>query len=299
MAKIGIIGLGMMGSRMAGRWLGAGHTVAGFNRTRAKAEPLIRAGLQWAATPRRVAESSEFTFSMVSNSAALRAIFEGSDGVLAGLSPGKTYVDMSTVSPQLSQKLAAAAAAKGADMLDAPVSGSPPMLAQGNVSIMVGGDAEAFERVKPLLLELGPKVIHLGGNGLACLMKIAVNLHLSIQLIALSESVLLAEKGGIARETALDVVLNSVAASPAMKYRGPFILHMPEEAWFDIGLMQKDIQLALEVGRDLAVPTFTAGLSNEMLTAARALGLEKQDFAALFQVVERLAGGSVGVEDGA
>jgi 3-hydroxyisobutyrate dehydrogenase-like beta-hydroxyacid dehydrogenase len=290
MANIGFVGLGVMGSRMVKRLLEAGHTVTGYNRTRSKADWLVRAGMRWGETPRAVAKASDIVMSMVTNTDALRAVTLGDDGILAGLSEGKVYVDMSTVSPAVSRELAAQVASLGAQMLDAPVSGSVTTLEEGKLSIMVGGEASALARVKSILLDIGPKVTHVGGNGLAVAMKIATNLSLAVQMLAFSEGVLLAEKSGIAREIAVEVLLNSVIASPMIKYRGPFVLRMPEEAWFSVDMMQKDMTLALELGRQLDVPLPTTAVTNEVLTAARGLGLRDEDFAILFEVLARLSG---------
>jgi len=290
MANLGFVGLGTMGSRVAKRLLDAGHTVTGYNRTKSKAQWLIDAGMKWADSPRAVAQASEIVFSMVTNTAALHAIALGEEGILAGLSAGKVYVDMSTVSPQASRELAQQVAARGAVMLDCPVSGSVVTLEQGQVSLMVGGDAATFERIKPILLAIGPKVTHVGANGLAVTMKIAVNLSLAVQMLAFSEGVLLAEKSGIPRATAVEVMLNSVIASPMVKYRGPFVLKLPDEAWFDVNMMQKDMLLALELGRQLDIPMPTTAVTNEMLTAARGMGLAKEDFAVVFHALAQMSG---------
>ena len=290
MAEVGFVGLGVMGGRIARRLLAAGHTVTGHNRTRAKAEWLIAEGMAWAASPRAVAEAAEVTFSMVTGTAALEAITRGPDGVVAGLGPGKMYVDMSTASPKTSQELAGLVAERGAAMLDAPVSGSVVTLEEGRLSIMVGGDREVFDRVLPILRDIGPTVTHVGPHGLAVLMKIATNLSLAVQMAAFSEGVLLAEKGGIPRETAVQVLLSSVIASPMLRYRAPFILEMPEEAWFDVDMMQKDMQLALEAGRELDVPLPTTAITNQLLTTARAMGLREEDFATLFTALARMSG---------
>ena len=290
MANLGYIGLGVMGSRMAGRLLEKGHTVTGYNRTRAKAQWLMDRGMRWADSPRAVCEAADVTLSMLTNSAALEEVAAGPNGVVAGMSPGKIFIDMSTVSPAVSRALAALVRQKGADMLDAPVSGSVITLEQGKLSVMVGGRIETFERVKPLLLDLGPKVTHVGGNGLALVMKIATNLSLAVQMLAFSEGVLLAEKSGIARDTAVDVLTHSVIASPMVQYRGPFVLEMPDEAWFNVNMMQKDMLLALELGRQVDVPLPTTSVTNEFLTAARALGLAEKDFAIVFEVLARLSG---------
>jgi 3-hydroxyisobutyrate dehydrogenase-like beta-hydroxyacid dehydrogenase len=227
---------------------------------------------------------------MVTNSEALQQIADGPDGIVEGLGPGKVWVDMSTASPAVSCALAARVREKGADMVDAPVSGSVITVQQGKLSVMVGGRPETFERVRPLLLDLGPKVTHVGENGLALVMKIATNLSLPVQLLAFTEGVLLAEKSGIPREKAVEVLLNSVSGSPMLQYRGPFVLNMPDEAWFNVNMMQKDMQLALELGRQVNVPLPTASIANEFLTAARAMGLAERDFAIIFKVLEQMSG---------
>ena len=175
-------------------------------------------------------------------------------------------------------------------MLDAPVSGSVITLEEGKLSIMVGGDEAVFEKIKPILLDIGPKATFVGKNGLAVTMKIATNLSLAVQMLAFSEGVLLAEKSGIQRETAVEVLTNSVIASPMVKYRGPFVLGMPDEAWFNCNMMQKDMNLALELGRGLDVPLPTTAVTNEYLTAARGMGLDKEDFAIIFEVLAKMAG---------
>jgi 3-hydroxyisobutyrate dehydrogenase-like beta-hydroxyacid dehydrogenase len=290
MANLGFIGLGVMGSQMVARLLDKGHTVTGYNRTQSKAQRLVQKGMKLVSTPREVAEAADITFAMVTNAAALKSIAEGPDGLLAGMTAGKVFVDISTLTPDFSRDMAEKVRAKGADMVDAPVSGSVITLQEGKLSVMVGGRAETFERIKPILLELGPKVTHVGGNGLALSMKIASNLSLAVQMLAFSEGVLLAEKSGIAREVAVDVLTNSAIASPMIKYRGPFVLQQPEEAWFDVNMMQKDMVLAMELGRQLDVPLPTTAVSNEFLTAARGMGWTKYDFACMFDVLAAMSG---------
>lgn len=290
MANLGYIGLGVMGGRMAKRLLDAGHKVTGYNRTKSKAKWLIEAGMGWADTPGAVVDAADVIFSMVTNTKAVLAVTGGSDGVLARLKPGKIYIDMSTVSPAASRELAAKVSGKGAKMLDAPVSGSVETLEMGKLSIMVAGDEAVFEQVKPILLDIGPKATYVGENGLAVTMKIATNLSLAVQMLAFSEGVLLAEKSGIKRETAVEVLVNSVIASPMVKYRGPFVLGMPDEAWFNINMMQKDLNLAQELGQQLDVPLPTTAATNEFLTAARGMGLAEEDFAIIFDVLASMAG---------
>jgi len=294
MANLGFVGLGTMGGQMVNRLLSKGHVVTGHNRTKSKAQWLIDKGMRWADSPRAVAAAADVTFAMVTNSAALTAIMEGPDGLLAGLTKGKIFSDISTVSPSVSRSFAAKVRGKGADMLDTPVSGSVITLQEGKLSVMVAGRRESFERVKPILLDIGPKVTYVGDNGLALAIKIAVNLNLAVQMMAFCEGVLLAEKSGIARETAVEVFTHSAVASPMIQYRGPFVLQQPEEAWFDVNMMQKDMMLAMELGRQLDVPLPTTAVSNEFLTAARGMGMAKLDFACVFDVLARMSGIATG-----
>ncbi len=290
MANLGFVGLGVMGSRMVKRFLDHGHAVTGYNRTKSKAGWLLEAGMTWAGSPRAVAEQVDIVFSMVTNTRAVEAITQGTDGLIAGLGEGKIYVDMSTMSPAYSRELAAQVARTGARMLDCPVSGSVITLEQGKLTAMVGGEKAVFDRAFPVLKDIGPKITHVGENGLAVTMKIATNLGLAVQMLAFGEAVLLAEKAGIAREVAVDVLTNSVIASPMVKYRGPFVLGHPDEAWFDCSMMQKDMLLALELGRELGVPLPTTAVTNEYLTAANAMGIGHYDFAVIFDVLARSAG---------
>jgi 3-hydroxyisobutyrate dehydrogenase len=290
MATLGFVGLGNMGSRMARRLLDAGHRVAGYNRTRSRAEALAGAGLQVAATPREAAEGAEAVFSMVADTKALESVALGPDGLVAGLGRGAIWVEMSTVSPTATRGMQARVADRAATVLDAPVSGSVATLDAGQLAFMVGGDEAALERVRPFLLAIGPSITHMGPLGSAVVMKIAVNLALPVQMVAFSEAILLAEKAGIPRERGVTALLRSVAASPMVKYRGPFVLEMPAEAWFDVRMMQKDLQLALELARQVAVPLPTASVVQEMLSAARGSGLGHYDFAVVFDVLARMSG---------
>ena len=290
MATVGFVGLGVMGGGIARRLLAAGHEGHGYNRTREKAAQLVGQGLVLEESPRDVAAAADVVFSMVTNVAALRAIAAGDDGILAGLAPGKVWVDMSTAAPAVSRELAEQVRTLGGDMLDAPVSGSVSTLEEGRLSVMVGGPKETFDRVRPLLLDIGPTVHRVGDNGQALLMKIAINLSLCVQMAAFSEGLLLVEKDGVDRERAVEVMLASVIASPMLKYRGPFVLEMPEEAWFDVGMMQKDMLLALEAGRELDVSMPITAAANELLTAARGMGLAHHDFAIVYEALARMAG---------
>jgi 3-hydroxyisobutyrate dehydrogenase-like beta-hydroxyacid dehydrogenase len=299
MAELGYVGLGVMGGAVVRRLLHAGHDVTVWNRTREKAEPLLGDGARWAESPREVASSCDLVFTMVTNTEAVQAVTEGADGILAGLRSGAIYVDMSTASPANTLDLAHRVAAAGASMLDAPVSGTSVTVEQGKASLMVGGEPDVFARAKPVLEAIGPKVIHVGPSGSAVTMKIAVNLSLAVQMLAFSEGVLLAEKSGIAREKAVEVMLASVIASPMVVYRGPLVLGHPEEVWFDCSMMQKDMNLALELGRRLEVPLPTTAVTNELLTAANGMGIGRRDFAVLFDVLASMAGVDTAILRGA
>jgi 3-hydroxyisobutyrate dehydrogenase-like beta-hydroxyacid dehydrogenase len=290
MPKIAFVGLGAMGSAMAQRLLARGHSVTGYNRTRAKAEALAPQGLAVADSARAAVEGASVVLSMVTDSEALRDVALRPDGILAGLGEGAVWAEMSTVSPTVTRMLGERVVGRGAALLDAPVSGSTVTIAQGQLSFIVGGDAAALERIRPYLLAIGPTITHVGALGLAVTMKIAVNLSIGVQMLAFSESVLLAEKSGIPREKAVEAMLKGVTASPMLKYRGPFVLDMPDEALFNVVLMQKDMRLALEQGRAVGVPLPATGLVHELLTGARGLGLAEKDFAAVFDVLAKLSG---------
>lgn len=290
--KLGFVGLGAMGKLIVPRLMNAGHEVTGWNRSRDKADALIKDGMRWADTPRAVAEQSDIVFSIVTDAKAVRACALGPDGIVSGLAKGGIYIDMSTIEPDESRNVAAEFAKAGSIMLDGPLSGSPVTVVQGNASVMIGGDETAFERAKPVLLAIGPKVTRIGGNGLACQMKIAVNLLLMVEIIAFGEAVALAEKGGVSRESAVDAILKSVAASPVIGYRGPFILDgkMPEVPLADVTLQQKDMMLALNLGRTLGSPVPLAAAANEMMNACRGLGIDANDFVVAHRVYRRLGG---------
>jgi 3-hydroxyisobutyrate dehydrogenase-like beta-hydroxyacid dehydrogenase len=292
--NVGFVGLGAMGQAIVPRLLAAGHAVTGWNRSRERAAPLIERGLRLAESPAAVAAASEVTFSIVTDGAAVKTVALGENGVLAGIQPRGVYVDMGTISPEVTREVAAAFAQRGFSMLDAPLSGSPVTVEQGNASLMIGGDKAAFERIEPVLRAIGPKVTYIGASGQAVTMKLAVNLLLMVEVIAFGEAVALAEKGGVVREAALDAILKSVAAAPVLGYRGPFILEgrMPAVPLADVTLQQKDMLLVLEMARKLGSPTPLAAAANEMMNACRGLGLDRNDFVVAHEVYRRLSGQS-------
>jgi len=290
--NVGFIGLGAMGAGIVPRLMAGGHTVTGWNRTREKADTLIKAGMRWADSPRAVAAQSEIVFSILTDAAAVRSVALGENGVVAGLKPGGIFADMSTIAPDASRAIAAEVAKAGFTMLDAPLSGSPVTLEQGKASIMVGGDQAAFERIKPVLLAIGARATYIGASGLAAQMKLAINLVLMVEVIAFGEGVALAEKGGVTREVAVDAMLNSVVASPVLGYRGPFILEgkMPAVPLADVTLQQKDMTLVLDLARRIGIPVPLAAAANQMMNVCRGMGIDHNDFVVAHKAYRRLGG---------
>jgi 3-hydroxyisobutyrate dehydrogenase-like beta-hydroxyacid dehydrogenase len=285
---IGFIGLGHMGGNMAARFLRAGYTVLGTSRAQEHARGLIDDGLAWRDTPRNVAAAADVVFTSLPNDDVLQAVASSRDGLLAALGTGKTWVDVSTISPSLSRSLATHARATGAFMLEAPVSGSVPQVRSGTLTIMVAGDKHAYARVESVLRELGTPN-YVGETGHAQLLKLAINISLAVQMLGVAEGLLLAERGGIDPKLALGVMTSSAIGSPMLKARAPLILDLPEEAFFDIGLMQKDIELARGSAHELGVVLPTVDRVAEILSVASQLGYERRDIAALFQFAERMS----------
>jgi 3-hydroxyisobutyrate dehydrogenase-like beta-hydroxyacid dehydrogenase len=290
--KIGFVGLGDMGRAIVPRLLAAGHTVTGWNRTKEKAASMFKLGMLWANTPREVAFESEMVFSIVIDSPAVKSVALGENGIIAGLRKDAVYLDMSTIDPDVSRAVAAEFSQKGLTMLDAPISGTTLTLSKGNASLMVGGDKAAFERVLPVLLAVGPKVTYIGAQGLAVQLKVALNMTLVIEVIGFCEGIALAEKGGVPREVAVDAFLKSVIASPVINYRAPLILegHISDATYGNVNLQQKDMLLALDLGRKMGVPIPLGAAANEMLNACRGLGLAHHDFVTVYEVYRRLGG---------
>lgn len=290
--KIGFVGLGDMGRAIVPRLLAAGHPVTGWNRTKEKAEPLFKLGMLWADSPSEAARESEVVFSILTDTAAVKSVALGENGIIAGLRKDAVYLDMSTIDPDGSRAIAAEFAKADLTMLDAPISGTTLTLSKGNASLLVGGDKAAFARVQPVLLAIGPKVTHIGAQGMAVQLKVALNMTLVIEVIGFCEGVALAEKGGVSREIAVDAFLKSVVASPVLHYRAPLILegHISDAIYGNVNLQQKDMLLALDLGRKMGVPVPLGAAANEMLNACRGLGLAHYDFVAVYEVYRRLGG---------
>lgn len=290
--NVGFIGLGDMGQAIVPRLLEAGHRVTGWNRTKEKAEPLLKRGMLFADSPRQLASGSDVVFSIVTDSAAVKALALGENGIISGLRKDGVYLDMSTIDPEASRAVGAEFSKAGLTMMDAPISGTTLTIGQGKASVMVGGDRATFDRVQPVLLAIGPKVTYVGAQGLAVQLKVALNMTLVIEVIGFCEGVALAEKGGVPREVAVDAMLKSVVASPVISYRAPLILegHISDATYGDVNLQQKDMLLALTLGRRMGVPVPLGAAANEMLNACRGLGLDHHDFVTVYEVYRRLGG---------
>lgn len=292
MARIGFIGLGDMGQVIIPRLLDAGHQVVGWNRSLGKESDLVALGMTVAQTPAHACTDADVVFSIVTDAHAVEEVALGRNGILSGISADCVFVDMSTISPVVSRRVSAAFADHQRVMLDAPISGSPVTVRNGVASVMVGGDEAAYEKVRPILLDIGPKVSYIGSSGMAVQTKLSVNLLLMAEVIAFGEAVALAEKGGVSREAVVDAILNSVAASPVLGYRGPFVLegNMPEKPLADVTLQQKDMTLVLEQGRLLGMPLPMASSANEMMNACRGMGIDHNDFVIAHEAYRRMGG---------
>ena len=286
METIGFIGLGKMGGNMAARYLTAGYTVYGEARDRNAAQRLIEQGLRWVDTPREVAEAADVVMTSLPTDDVVASVGAGPDGLLAGLGEGKIWTDLSTISPRVSRELAARVSdeGRGAKMLDTPVSGSVPQVQAGTLTIMVGGNEDAYRRVEPLLRVLGTPE-YIGENGQGLVLKLAINISLAVQMLAFSEGLLLAERDGIDPHRAAQVMTESPIGSPMLKARVPLVLDQPDETWFDVSLMHKDIRLALATARDQHVVLPSAGVADQVLTEATETGYEHRDIAALYEVL--------------
>lgn len=293
MSKIGFIGLGDMGQVIVPRLLEAGHTVTGWNRSLGKSKGLEDAGMMIASTPAEAAKNADIVLSIVTDGNAVKDVSLGENGIITSLNKEAIYLDMSTISPEVSRFVSEEFDKRGLQMMDAPLSGSPVTVVQGSASIMVAGKKECYEKVYDTLLAIGPKVSYIGSNGLAVQTKLSINLLLMVEVIAFGEAVAMAEKGGVDRQVVVDAILNSVATSPVLSYRGPFILDgkMPEKPLADVALQQKDMTLVLEQSRLLASPAPLAAAANDMMNASRGMGLGHHDFVVAHRAYKKMNGG--------
>lgn len=293
MQTIGFAGLGKMGGNMAARYLAAGYAVYGSARNRTRAQWLIDQGLRWVDTPRELAESADVVMSSLPDDDTVQAVAAGAEGIVAGLGAGKIWADLSTISPSVSRKLAAQVreAGGGAQMLDTPVSGSVPQIESGTLTVIAGGDGDAYQRIEPLLRVLGTPQ-HIGENGQGLVLKLAINISLATQMLAFSEGLRLAERSGIDPHRAAEIMAASPIGSPMLKARLPLVLDRPEETWFDVQLMHKDIRLARQAGREVSTPLPAAGVADEVLARAEQLGYAQRDIAAVYEALPQLSGGA-------
>jgi 3-hydroxyisobutyrate dehydrogenase-like beta-hydroxyacid dehydrogenase len=289
MQTIGFIGLGNMGGNMAARYLAAGYTVYGQDRDPGHAQWLLDQGLRWADTPRALAESVDVVLTSLPNDGIVESVAAGPEGIVEGLNAGKLWADLSTISPRASRQLAEHVHehGRGAQMLDTPVSGSVPQVKSGSLTIMVGGDQDAYARIEPILRVLGTPT-RIGENGQGLVLKLAINISLAVQTLAFSEGLLLAEREGLDVHLAAQVMAQSQIGSPMLKLRVPLMLDPPDQAWFDIGLMHKDIRLARQAGAEHGIPLPTADVADEILTQGEQLGYTHRDIAAVHDLLARL-----------
>ncbi|MBX5436552.1 MAG: NAD(P)-dependent oxidoreductase [Alicyclobacillaceae bacterium] len=291
MAKVAVIGLGVMGSAMARRLHRQGHEVVVYNRTRQKADRVREAcpGIGIAASPAEAAASAAYVITMVADDEALAAVADGLTGLLAGLQ-GSTWIDMSTVSPAASRRYAEQARACGGLRVEAPVSGSVDAAENGTLLVFTAGEEDACRAVEPLLSDMAREVRYVGAYGQALAVKLAINLNIGIQMIGFSEGLLLAERAGLPRERAIDFMLSSVIASPLLKYRVPFIENPPEEPWFTNRLMLKDHRLALDEAHQRRVTLLLTNLAADVLRMACAHGYADEELALVSRFLGELNG---------
>ncbi|WP_448594776.1 NAD(P)-dependent oxidoreductase [Thermoflexus hugenholtzii] len=281
MRSLGFIGLGRMGTPMARRLLQAGHRLTVHNRTRSKAEALVAEGAQWADSPRAVAQASEVVFMMLADSQASEAVLTGPEGVLAGAREGLIVVDMSTIAPAVSRRLAEQAARQGVTMLDAPVSGSVGPATEGTLTIFVGGPREAFETVRDLLGILGRDIHYVGENGMGCAVKLAVNLILGVSIQALGEAFALGARAGIPPARLWEILSDLAVISPSLRHKGGKIVQGDFAPSFALRLMEKDLSLIVEFGRQVGASTPLAAVAQQTFLAAREHGWAEADYSAI------------------
>lgn len=288
--KVGFIGLGIMGQPMAMNLIKAGFEVSVFNRTRDKAAPLEKAGARVAASPADAARGADFVMSIVSDSAASEQVIIGKDGVLESLKAGAIVIDSATISPVVSRKLACHVAGKQASFLDAPVTGSKHGAEKGELTFMIGGDREAFDRAMPVLGVLGKKHIYCGAHGAGLSAKLAQNVIQSTMVEIFCEGFVLAAKSGVKPETMFEIVQSSMARAALTDFKAPFIFKGDFTPYFPLKWMHKDVTLAMEAAFAQGVPMPAAAAVKEVYGAARAQGKGDLDYAAVVTFLEELAG---------
>jgi 3-hydroxyisobutyrate dehydrogenase-like beta-hydroxyacid dehydrogenase len=288
-ASIGFVGLGIMGKPMALNLLKAGLPVTVFNRTAAKSEELKSAGARVAASPAEAASGADFVIAIVSDTAAVEEVVLGKGGIIETVRQGAVVIDSSTISPVASRKLACKVAGRGASWLDAPVTGSKHLAEKGELTYMVGGDREAFDRALPVLQVLGKKHIYCGAHGLGLAAKLSQNVIQSTMVEIFCEGLVLAAKAGLKPQTMMEVIQGSMARASLTDFKAPFIFKGDFTPYFPLKLMHKDLTLALESAYAQNVPMPAAAAVKEVYGAAKAQGKGELDYAAVVTFLEELA----------
>jgi 3-hydroxyisobutyrate dehydrogenase-like beta-hydroxyacid dehydrogenase len=278
---VGMIGLGLMGKSMAANLLKAGFQVTVWNRTRGRADELVRAGAKLASSPREVAVASEVVLTIVSDPPALEEVLWGAHGALDGLRRGSAYIDSSTVSPMLARRIAAACSDRGAAFLDAPVTGGTWGAEKGELVFMVGGEPEALKRVEPVLGAMGKRWFLLGPHGAGQTVKLAMNMILALQVDALAEALALVTGAGIPGQRLIEVLQSSMARAAVLDIKAPMILEGKYAPSFPLRLMHKDLGLALELANQLGVPLPATAAARETYSAVKGAAKEDLDYAAV------------------
>lgn len=292
MAKLGFLGLGLMGYPMARNLIRAGHEVALWSNSADKPRRLAseEKGGTACETPRQVAERADIIFLCVGTTEMAKEVILGENGLIHGVKPGTIIADASTISPSESRKIGEALKAKGVDFLDAPCTGSTPGAEGGTLTFMVGGDQAIFDKTKPFFEPMGKRLYYCGGPGLGLQAKLSQNLILSNLLMAFNEGMVLATKGGVDPKLMLDILDNSAAKSGLVSYKAPFVFRRDFTANFSVKWMEKDVALMLESGKELEVPLILTGLTSQLFRTAIATGHGDEDICSTIKVLEEVAG---------
>ncbi len=292
--KVGFVGLGIMGKPMARNLMQAGYELMVHNRSRGPVDELASEGAEAAESPREVAEKSDIVITMLPDSPQVQEVVAGEDGVLEGIKESSLLVDMSTISPVVTEELAAAVKEKGVGMLDAPVSGGDVGAIEGTLSIMVGGEEEDFERAKPLFEAMGKTVNHVGPVGAGQVTKAANQIVVALTIEAVSEALVLGSKGGVAPEKILDVLGGGLAGNKVMEVKREKFLTHTFDPGFRSELHHKDLGIALAAGREYGVVLPVTAIVDQMLLSMKKKGWGGEDHSALLRVIEDLSQHEIG-----
>ncbi|MGB9700193.1 MAG: NAD(P)-dependent oxidoreductase [Thermodesulfobacteriota bacterium] len=289
MKNIGFIGLGLMGREMSRRLLEGGYSLTVWNRTKEKADPLLKAGAKWADSPKAVAQAADVVITMVTDSAAVEEVVCGKDGVLEGAHPGMILIDMSSIAPEMSRSIATRAQEKGVVMLDAPVTGNPKVAAEGKLGIMVGGPKETFEACLPIFEKMGVKIIHVGENGKGTTLKLINNLIMGIAIQAVAEALVLAQKAGIDPIKVMEITSVGGARTGAMETRGLRMIKHDFAPGFSLNNMYKDLSTAIKLADEVGAVLPTGSITREIVKAAKTRGRGEMEASVVITILEELA----------